>query len=200
MGENAQIVLASTSKYRKALLDKLGLQFSQLDPDYVESDLRGENPADKALRLARGKAEAGAQRLEERASTVVIGSDQVAECQGRILSKPGNFDKALEQLQFCTGKWVTFHTGVALVDETGLELSSFVDHYALKFRQLRRSSLKTYLHMDKPYDCAGSIKAEAHGILLIEESQGLDINSLYGLPLIKLISVLMDMNLLEGIR
>jgi MAF protein len=200
MGQNPQIVLASTSKYRKVLLEKLSVPFSQIDPDYIERSITDESPEQKALRLARGKAVAGAQKLLSEGSFVVIGSDQVASCGSMLLSKPGSFDKAKQQLMACSGQWVSFHTGLALVDQDGNELASCVDDYHLKFRDLPDQIIEQYLRLDEPYDCAGSIKAESHGILLLEETRGLDINTLYGLPLIKLTSVFMDLGLINNVN
>ena len=196
MAQNPQIVLASTSKYRTALLTKLAIPFSQIDPDFDEIPVSGESPAEKAKRLARGKAKAGADKLSNYQPAVVIGSDQVAACGSQILSKPGEFSRAKQQLALCSGEWVSFHTAVSLVDQNGSELTSFIDDYKLKFRDLSESTIERYLELDEPYDCAGSIKAESHGILLIEESQGSDINTLYGLPLIRLTTALSEIDLL----
>ncbi len=181
-----RIVLASTSKYRRELLEKLGLPFSQVDPEYIEQAVPGETPQEKSLRLARDKARAGAERLGSDQSSIVIGSDQVAHCEGEIFSKPGNFERAHEQLLRCSGRWVVFDTSVSLADEKGNELTTFVERFQLKFRSLSSTAIERYLEMDQPFDCAGSIKAESHGVLLIAETEGQDINTLYGLPLIRL--------------
>lgn len=191
-----QIVLASTSKYRRELLDKLGFEFSQVDPRYNEQASAGESPEDKALRLARGKALAGAKVAAARAPSIIIGSDQVAHLSGHIFSKPGNFERAHEQLSRCSGQWVAFETAVCLVNEQGEELTGFVERFELKFRALSSSAIRRYLLMDEPYDCAGSIKAESHGILLLELTKGTDINSLYGLPLIRLTSELQKLGVI----
>lgn len=185
-GQKPQIVLASTSLYRRQLLEKLAIPFQQVDPDYQEFAVEGESPPDKALRLARGKAAAAAQEWNPETEALIIGSDQVAHCEAKVFSKPGGFHRAMQQLQHCSGKWTTFSTAVSLYNEKGEELDSFIDEYHLKFRQLSSDDIERYLELDQPYDCAGSIKAESHGILLIEATKGLDVNALYGLPLIKL--------------
>ncbi|MFN3236638.1 MAG: Maf family protein [Pseudomonadales bacterium] len=195
-GQKPQIVLASTSSYRRQLLEKLDIPFQQLDPGFAETAVEGESPPDKALRLARGKASAAAQQLGLDTEALLIGSDQVAHCEAKIFSKPGGFDPAMEQLLYCSGKWTTFSTAVCLCNEQGEELDSFIDEYHLKFRQLSPAMIKRYLELDQPYDCAGSIKAESHGILLFDETKGLDINTLYGLPLIKLTTSLSRMGAL----
>lgn len=196
MGNSPQIVLASTSPYRRDLLNKLNIPFTQIDPLYQEMPEDGEEPASKASRLATGKAKAGAEQLQTDQPALIIGSDQVAVCEETVLSKPGGFDQALKQLSFCSGKWMTFHTAVSLVNEAGQEIRSFRDQYALKLRNLDMPAIEAYLRLEEPYDCAGSLKAESHGILLIEASEGLDINTLYGLPLIKLTTELMELEII----
>jgi len=193
-GKAIQIVLASTSIYRKALLEKLGLRFVQVDPNYEELFIHGESPAIRALRLATGKSQTAAMALspETDRNTIVIGSDQVAHCDDQILSKPGNFDNAYQQLTLSSGKWVTFSTAVCLSRPDGTVIKCFDEEYRLKFRDLSDTLIRDYLELEQPYDCAGSIKAEAHGILLIEDSIGKDINTLYGLPLIRLATALLQ--------
>ena len=121
---SVQIVLASTSPYRKELLEKLAIPFAQVDPEYVEIPLNGESPDNKALRLAQGKAVAGAEKLASQQASIVIGSDQVASCEGRIFSKPGTKENALEQLTHCSGKWSQFSVGVALVNEQNIRANN----------------------------------------------------------------------------
>ncbi|MFT5012568.1 MAG: septum formation protein [Patiriisocius sp.] len=188
------IVLASTSIYRKALLEKLGLRFVQVDPNYEELFIQGESPAIRALRLATGKSKAAAMSLptDTDRNTIVIGSDQVAHFEDQILSKPGNFENAYQQLTLSSGKWVTFVTAVCLSQPDGTVITCFDEEYRLKFRDLGDTLIRDYLKLEQPYDCAGSIKAEAHGILLIEDSSGKDINTLYGLPLMRLATALLQ--------
>jgi septum formation protein len=212
-GQSTPIVLASTSAYRAALMQKLGIRFDQVDPVYKEQTIEGEAPEAMAMRLAAGKALAAAHlSVTDAASTAIfIGSDQVAHIglqdrdhqttsdktsgkqtstdqtpKDQKLSKPGNFANAFKQLQLCSGQWVTYSTAVCLVRRDGQVLSHFCERYRLRFRTLSDDLISRYLKLDQPYDCAGSIKAEAHGIMLIEDSEGQDINTLYGLPLIRL--------------
>ena len=187
-----ELFLASTSAYRSALLQKLAIPFQQIDPNYDEQPLTGETPQDKALRLAKGKAEAAISRLptDASANTRILGSDQVAHMDDTIFSKPGTKQRATEQLELCSGQWVSFSTAVCLLKADGTMISHFCDDFRLKFRRLSDTLIDRYLELDKPYDCAGSIKAEASGILLIEETDGQDINTLYGLPLIRLTPLL----------
>ncbi|MGK0339034.1 MAG: MAF protein [Candidatus Azotimanducaceae bacterium] len=183
-------------------MEKLGIRFDQVDPGFKERRVDSETPEATALRLAAGKAMTVSDRLASDATsaTIVIGSDQVAHVGNQTigsdpindeaLSKPGNFENAVKQLQRCSGQWVTYSTAVCLVRHDSSVLSHFCEHYRLKFRHLSDDLIRRYLALDQPYDCAGSIKAEAHGIMLIEDSDGQDINTVYGLPLIRLITEL----------
>jgi MAF protein len=191
------LLLASTSKYRGALLEKLGIAFTQVDPEYIEAAIEGEAAAAKSLRLARGKAGAAATLLKAKrqaerrerqavAPILIVGSDQVAHCNATSFSKPGNYNNAFKQLKQCSGNWVTVSTGVCLKDAQGRVIAHFCEEYHLRFRNLDDNLIRWYLELEQPYDCAGSIKAEAHGITLIEDARGQDINTLYGLPLIRL--------------
>jgi len=186
-----KLILASTSAYRAALLAQLGFGFEQLDPLYLEQSQDGENPKAKASRLAREKAISATTLLPIDTASIIIGSDQVAHfANGDTLSKPGNFEKAADQLRFCSGQWLRFSTAVCLVDNQGNILSEGLDEYEIKYQQLSDNDIIAYLQADKPYDCAGSIKAEGLGIHIIEEGRGKDINTLYGLPLILLLQML----------
>lgn len=197
---NTPIVLASTSVYRKALMEKLGVDFKQLDPEFEETSIPEETPVDRAVRLALGKSNAAGQILLASGadySTVVIGSDQVAHCGDQILSKPGSYANAFEQLKISSGQWVTYSTAVCVTSPDGGIMEAFNEDYRLKFRTLSDQMIHHYLELEQPFDCAGSIKAEAHGILLIEDSHGKDINTLYGLPLIQLVTVLKQIGALS---
>lgn len=188
------LILASTSPYRAALLSQLGVSFKQIDPRYEEAPISTEEPYDMAARLARGKAISGAQeqRSQEHPiqNSIIIGSDQVAHLNGIVFGKPGNFERAQIQLASCAGQWVRFTTAICLANDKGEILSEGIENYDIKYRQLSESEIDCYLKADMPYDCAGSIKAEGFGITIIDEGRGKDINTLYGLPLILLSKLL----------
>jgi len=189
------LVLASTSPYRAALLAQLGVSFEQVDPEYEEEPLSNEEPSLMAARLARGKAISGSKQVSNTLGrsteqNIIIGSDQVAHLNGTIFGKPGNFEKAKQQLASCVGNWVQFTTAICLVDTKGEILGEGIESYLIKYRQLDESEINIYLKTDKPYDCAGSIKAEGLGITIMDEGRGKDVNTLYGLPLILLSKML----------
>jgi len=171
-------------------LNQLGLNFEQYDPLIEEDQVSGEYPEDRALRLAREKAIAVSRNHRSDHDSIVIGSDQVAHMNGDIFPKPGNFDLAFDQLRQCSGNWISFTTAISLVDGKGELLVESTDSFLIKYRQLTDQEIRSYLNKEQPFDCAGSIKAEGRGIALIEDSQGNDINTLYGLPLIMLVDML----------
>ena len=182
-----RLVLASTSRYRAALLERLGLPFLIAAPGVDEAALPGEAPAKTALRLAEAKARAVAVRYPD---ALVIGSDQVADCAGVPVGKPGSRDAALAQLLMLSGKTVVFHTGVALVDAaTGRCNVTLVD-VASTFRVLGAAEIAAYLDREAPFDCAGSVKSEGLGIALFEQIESSDPTALIGLPLIALCRLL----------
>lgn len=183
------LVLASTSIYRRALLERLRLPFETARPEVDESPLPGEKPADLALRLAQAKAHAVADRYPD---ALIIGSDQVAVLEGRSLSKPGNHENALAQLRAMRGKSIDFFTGLAVHHSgTGRTLYRLVP-FSVEFRELPDEVLERYLRAEQPYDCAGSAKAEGLGITLIRKMSGDDPNALIGLPLIALVDLLAE--------
>lgn len=181
------LVLGSTSRYRRALLERLGLPFDVVAPDLDESALPGETPAATALRLAEAKARAVALRYPE---ALVIGSDQVADCDGRPIGKPGNRTAALAQLQSLSGRTVMFHTGVALVDAASGRCRSELVDVASTFRQLTDDEIESYVDREQPWDCAGSVRSEGVGIVLFERIESDDPTALIGLPLIALARLL----------
>lgn len=183
-----QLVLASTSPYRKALLDTLGLPFCQEAPGIDEAPAPEEPPDKRARRLARAKGEAVRNRLNL-PHLVIIASDQVAHRDNRIFDKPGGFDHAREQLIACRGQWVSFTTAVCLLRD-GAPADCRSESFQVKFRNLSDAEIHDYLRRDEPWDCAGSLKAESLGIALLEDSRGRDINALYGLPLMLLVDML----------
>jgi septum formation protein len=174
-----RLVLASTSRHRKALLARIGLPFTTLTPNVEESARAGEEPADLAARLALAKAQAVALP-----GTIVLGSDQVAALGGKILRKPGTHTAALEQLLACQSRVVEFHTAAALIDVDGKRVWQTLDRTAVHFAHLPAAALDRYLRLEEPYDCAGGFKAEGLGIALFERIESADPTALIGLPLI----------------
>ena len=186
-----KLVLASTSPYRAALLETLKVPFQQLEPDYTESVDGPATPAETASRHAQGKA-LGAPALGE--STLVCGADQVAVCNGTVLHKPGNAQRAASQLAACSGHWVEFTTGLCL-QRAGQVVFLETESYAVRFRQLTPVEIDTYIGLDEPFHSAGSIKAESLGVSLLSDSRGRDINTLYGLPLMLFCDALASLGL-----
>ena len=182
-----QLVLASTSPYRKELLARLGLRFKTVPPQCDETPLAGETPAATALRLSLAKARSLQQRYPE---ALIIGSDQVAARAGRRFDKPGNHANALAQLRALSGKALDFHTAVSLLDCNSSHSQSRMVPCRVTFRRLGRSRIEAYLRREQPYDCAASAKAEALGIALIARIETDDPTSLIGLPLIALTEML----------
>lgn len=188
-----QLVLASTSPFRKQLLEKLKLEFITDSPDIDESRLGDETPEALVARLAEQKAMAVAERHP---NSLIIGSDQVAVNDGEILGKPGSHDKAVAQLQAASGRRVTFLTGLCLYNSATGDSQVEVAPFGVVFRELNKSQIENYLKAEQPYNCAGSFKSEALGIALFERLEGEDPNTLIGLPLIRLVRMLEA----EGIR
>lgn len=183
----ANLVLASTSPFRKAILEKLGIPFSTQSPEVDESPVENEAPEQLVERLSIAKAKAIADKLSE---GLVIGSDQVAVIEGQILGKPGNHENAIKQLMFASGKTVTFLTGLCLYNAATQNYQVEVVPFNVVFRELTRQQIENYLNKEKPYNCAGSFKSEALGITLFEKLEGDDPNTLVGLPLIRLVRML----------
>ena len=181
------LILASSSPYRRALLQQLRLSFTSDSPHINEERLPGELPAQLARRLAAEKARALRSRHPD---GLIIGSDQVAECGDSILGKPGTRENAIQQLRQCSGRQVNFHTGVSVLDTASGDQITEVEMFTITFRDLDDSQIQHYVDTDKPFDCAGSFKAEGFGIALFEKMEGSDFNSLVGLPLIRLIDLL----------
>lgn len=182
----ASLVLASTSRYRRELLGRLGLAFETDRPEVDEAAHPGESPAALAIRLAEAKARAVAARHP---GAWVIGSDQVADRDGLALGKPGDRETALAQLQAASGRCVRFHTAWCLLGPAQQKLSG-LDLTEVRFRPLDRDGILRYLDAEQPYDCAGSFKCEGLGIVLFEAIQNQDPTALVGLPLIALSAAL----------
>lgn len=176
------LILASTSVYRRQLLERLRLPFSVVASQVDETPLPGETPPDIACRLALAKAQSVAQAHP---TAVVIGSDQVADLDGQALGKPGNHARAITQLQTMRGNTVVFQTAVAVVClETGFAQTELAQ-VKVRFRALTDAQIEAYLVAETPYDCAGSAKSEGLGIALLERIDNDDPTALIGLPLIR---------------
>ena len=181
------LVLGSTSPYRRALLERLGLPFTVASPGVDEFPRPGEPPHGLAVRLAGLKAEAVARRHP---ADWVIGSDQVAAVDDEVLGKPGTIETACQQLAMCSGRVVTFHTAVRLMQAAAGRQESHVDTTRVKFRVLSDREIVRYVERDRPLDCAGSFRSEGLGIALFERLETDDPTGLVGLPLIWLAGAL----------
>ena len=182
MNAAPSLVLASTSRYRRELLQRLRLPFIVIAPDVDEAPAPGEAPAALAQRLALAKASAVAAREPQ---SIVIGSDQVAELDGTALGKPGSHDKAVQQLRSMRGRAVRFHTAVAEACVASGFLQQGLVTVTVRFRHLDDREIERYLLLEQPYDCAGSAKCETLGIVLAEAIESDDPTALVGLPLIR---------------
>jgi septum formation protein len=187
MDQPRRLVLASTSRYRKELLGRLGLAFETAAPGVDETALPREAPADTALRLSIEKARSLKNKFKD---WVIIGSDQVASCDGARLGKPGNHANAVRQLRSLSGKTAQFDTAVSVFDAKSGALQSRVVPCRVLFRTLDDARIEAYLKREQPYDCAASAKAEGLGIALIARIETEDPTSLIGLPLIALSEML----------
>jgi septum formation protein len=185
MPSRPALVLASTSRYRRELLQRLRVPFECVPPQVDETPRPGEAPAALASRLALAKAQAVA-RLQPAA--VVIGSDQVAELDGAPIGKPGTYDRAHQQLRLMSGREVVFHTALAVVRGGHAETASAP--VRVRFRVLSDVEIERYLQIDEPYDCAGSAKCESLGVALLESIESDDLTALIGLPLIRTCAML----------
>jgi MAF protein len=181
------LVLGSTSPFRKALLDKLGLPFITDAPNTDETRRPGETPDRLVRRLAEDKARDVASRFPD---ALVIGSDQVACVGDEILGKPGNRENAIAQLSAASGKAVTFYTGLCLYNTANDQLQVAVEPFVVHFRVLDAAQIERYIDHEQPFNCAGSFKSEGLGITLFAALEGRDPNALVGLPLIRLVEML----------
>ncbi len=182
-----QLVLGSTSPFRRQLLEKLGLPFDTAAPETDETRLEGETPEQLVARLAEAKARAVSSQYPK---ALIIGSDQVAVNNGEILGKPHTHDRALEQLRNASGKRVHFLTGLCLYNAATDHAQVEVVPFDVIFRELSDEMIDNYLKAERPYNCAGSFKSEAMGIALFDRLEGEDPNTLIGLPLIRLVRML----------
>lgn len=180
-----RLILASTSPYRRALLARLRLPFDVEPPGVDESPRPGEAPAALAARLAAEKARAVSARHPQ---AIVVGSDQVAELDGRSIGKPGSHEGALEQLRRMSGRSVVFHTAVAVARHERLQQA--LVPVTVRFRTLADKDIEAYLRAEQPYDCAGSAKSEGLGVALLDAIESDDPTALVGLPLIRTCAML----------
>ncbi len=187
-----RIVLASSSRYRKDLLDRLRVPFFTDTPDVDESPLPGELPAHTAERLSLRKARAVAQRHPD---AIVIGSDQVADLDGIPIGKAGNHAAAVAQLVMLRGRTVRFHSGIAVLDGRSGHTQAACIGTDVTFREADHSTIEAYVAIEQPYDCAGSAKIESLGICLVESVRGDDPTALIGLPLIRLTAMLANIGI-----
>ena len=183
-----KLILASSSPYRRQLLSRLMLPFETISPDIDESPRPGETPRQLVLRLSVEKAQAVAGSVD---GALVIGSDQVAVHDGdRIVGKPADHAHAVQQLASASGKSITLHTGLALINSSTGRVQSDVVPYTVRFRTLSKAVIERYLEMEKPYGCSGSLRADGLGIALLDRFIGDDPTALIGLPLIRLVAML----------
>lgn len=183
------LVLASTSPYRKALLEKLGIPFVTGSPDIDETPEPGEQPQALVMRLAREKARALASAHPD---SLIIGSDQVCVLDGEITGKPHHYDAAFAQLRKASGQCIAFYTGLCLYNSATGRDHTLCEPYSVHFRTLDDDEIRAYLLAETPYQCAGSFKSEGLGIALFKKLQGDDPNTLVGLPLIRLTQLLIQ--------
>jgi septum formation protein len=192
MSKTRKLILASTSVYRQQLLARLGLPFECVAPKADETPLQDEAFTDTALRLAKAKARAV---LPAYPDALIIGSDQVASCDGQRLDKPGTHRKAVAQLTWLSGRSADFDTAVCILDGRTNRLAAHVVGCKVHFRPLSAARIEAYLRREQPYDVAGSAKAEGLGIALIARIETEDPTSLIGLPLIALTGLLEEFGL-----
>lgn len=192
-----QLILASTSLWRRALLEKLAIPFECAAPEVDETPLPGEAPRHLVLRLAQKKAQSLAHRYP---SHLIIGSDQICVLDGEITGKPLTEENARQQLLKARGNIVTFYTGLALYNSATGHLQTEVEPFDVHFRHLSETEIEDYVRKERPLHCAGSFKSEGLGIALFERLEGRDPNTLIGLPLIALCQMLRreDMNPLKA--
>lgn len=182
------LILASSSPYRRELLQRLRLPFECASPDIDETPLPGESAEQLVRRLAESKARALTQRYP---AHLIIGSDQAAVNSGRILGKPHDIERATEQLKEASGKSVSFLTGLCLLNSQSSAAQVDCIPFTVHFRELDEARIRRYLNAEQPFDCAGSFKAEGLGVSLFRGTEGEDATSLVGLPLIRLVDMLL---------
>ncbi|EAN8914760.1 septum formation inhibitor Maf [Salmonella enterica] len=182
-----RLILASTSPWRRALLEKLTIPFECAAPEVDETPIQGEAPRQLVLRLAQAKAQSLAHRYP---AHLIIGSDQICVLDGEITGKPFTEENARQQLLKARGNIVTFYTGLALYNSATGHLQTEVEPFDVHFRHLSETEIEDYVRKERPLHCAGSFKSEGLGIALFERLEGRDPNTLIGLPLIALCQML----------
>lgn len=182
-----KLILASTSPWRRALLEKLAIPFECAAPEVDETPMPGESPRHLVLRLAQEKAQSLAQRFP---AHLIIGSDQVCVLDGEITGKPLTEERAYQQLSKASGNIITFYTGLALYNSATGHLQTEAEPFDVHFRHLSETEIEDYVRKERPLRCAGSFKSEGLGIALFERLEGRDPNTLIGLPLIALCQML----------
>lgn len=181
------LVLASSSPYRRELLSRFKLPFDVFNPDIDESPRTAEKAKEISVRLAREKVFKVASHYS---SSLIIGSDQTAECQNEIIEKPNTHTNAVKQLQFLSGQVVTFYTSLCLLNTQTKKLQECVVNFEVKYKKLNAEIIESYLLKEQPYNCVGSIKSEGLGITLLDYIKGVDPTAFVGLPLIELSNML----------
>ncbi len=181
-----RLILGSSSPYRKALLQRLNLEFECFSPNIDETQRLNETPLAMVKRLATLKARAITAQSTSSKNCIIITSDQVACLEGQILGKPLTQENAIAQLTLFSGKKVDFITSLNVLDNSSGESYLTTSEYSVYFRTLTQTEIKGYIEIEQPLDCAGSFKCEGLGVALFEKMEGNDPNSLIGLPLIEL--------------
>lgn len=192
------LILASTSPYRRALLEKFGVEFICAAPDTDETPKDSESAAELVQRLAQEKAQSLADKFPNH---FIIGSDQVCVIDGKIVGKPGSIENAHQQLRAASGKIITFYTGLCVLNSHTMQREIVCEPFHVHFRHLTDDEIRTYIKLEMPLYCAGSFMCEGAGILLFSQLEGRDPNALVGLPLIALNEILLKFGynaLLEG--
>jgi len=192
-----QLVLGSSSPFRKQILEKLQLPFIQFAPSIDESPLNNESPQEMVERLSRLKA---LKVAETHPNSIIIASDQCATFDGQIIGKPHTHEKAVQQLQSFSGKAITFLTGLAVIDPRNQKKHQTLVTTIVHFRTLTDETIENYLLAEKPYGCAGSFKSEGLGITLFKKIESKDPNALIGLPLIELTSIFARMGIILPLK
>lgn len=182
-----KLILASTSPFRRSILEKIQVPFDAISPNCDETPLENESPRDLVTRLAEQKALSCGIKDPNH---LIIGSDQVCVINGHIVGKPLTREKAITQLQKASGQIITFYTGLSLFNSTTMSSETLCEEFKVHFRQLTKKQIEHYVDKEMPLYCAGSFKCEGLGIALFEKLEGKDPNTLIGLPLITLIDML----------